>query len=74
MGMATREGMKTEDVYDMLKIFWGSIEEMKSEAPWLAAITLDKVFDSANIPLHPGAVKFFREKGLEIPAALMPKM
>ncbi|MCP5366851.1 MAG: TAXI family TRAP transporter solute-binding subunit [Hyphomicrobiales bacterium] len=74
MGLATREGMSTEDVYAMMKIFWDGIGEMKSEAPWLAAITLDKAFASANMPLHPGAVKFYQEKGIKIPQELMPPM
>ncbi|MBL4908096.1 MAG: TAXI family TRAP transporter solute-binding subunit [Sneathiella sp.] len=74
MGMATRDGMPAEDVYTMLKIFWDGLDEIKSTAPWLSAISLDKVFASANMPLHPGAVKFYQEKGLKIPAELMPKM
>ncbi len=74
MGMATREGMSTDDVYTMLKIFWNGIEEMKTSAPWLSAISLDKAFASANMPLHPGAVKFYQEKGIKIPADLIPQM
>mgnify|MGYP001448147095 CR=1 FL=1 len=72
MGIATREGLSDEDVYRMLQIFWDAVEASKTQAPWLAEITMDKAFASANMPLHPGAVRYYREKGLEIPAALLP--
>ncbi|MAZ01658.1 MAG: C4-dicarboxylate ABC transporter substrate-binding protein [Sneathiella sp.] len=72
MGMATNEDVPEEDVYNMLKIFWTGLDEMKSESPWLSAISLDSVFASANMPLHLGAVKYYQEVGLEIPAELLP--
>lgn len=74
MGMATREGMPADEIYNMLKIFWSGLDEIKSTAPWLSAITLDKVFASANMPLHPGAVRYYQEKGIKIPTELMPLM
>lgn len=73
MGMATREGLSDDEVYQMLSSFWGGLDAVKTEAPWLQAVTLDSVFASANMPLHPGAVKFYQEAGLTIPDELMPK-
>jgi TRAP-type uncharacterized transport system substrate-binding protein len=36
------------------------------------AMTLENAFRGASVPLHPGAVKFWKEQGKEIPADLMP--
>jgi len=33
---------------------------------------LDDPFTAGNIPLHPGAIKFYKEKGKKIPAKLVP--
>ena len=72
MGIACREGLSDDDVYAMLKIFWGGLGDMAQSAPWLKSITMDSVFASANMPLHPGAVRFYKEKGIAIPQELMP--
>jgi uncharacterized protein len=29
--------------------------------------------DTCNVPLHPGAIKYYREIGLKIPENLIPK-
>ena len=72
MGMATREGVSDDDVYNMMTAFWNGLEEMKADAPWLSALSMETAFASANMPLHPGAVRFYNEKGIDIPEALMP--
>ncbi|MBR9851926.1 MAG: TAXI family TRAP transporter solute-binding subunit [Rhodobacteraceae bacterium] len=73
MGMATREGLSDAEVYQMLSAFWNGLEAFKTEAPWLKAVSLESVFASANMPLHPGAVKFYQERGLTVPEQLLPQ-
>jgi TRAP transporter TAXI family solute receptor len=43
---------------------WGPLKLMKPDASVLKGI---------DVPLHPGAVKYWKEKGVEIPTAVMPK-
>ncbi len=35
--------------------------------------TVEKGLQGMSIPLHPGAVRFFREQGVEVPSDLMPE-
>lgn len=68
-----REDVSEDMAYQMLKIAAENIEQLKVTHPSTA-----KYFDVKNIlrvspvPLHPGAVKYFKELGVEIPERLMP--
>lgn len=62
-----------EVVYDMLKVMYDDRAKMETEHAAFTKISYDKPLDGLyGAPLHPGAVKFFREKGVEIPQNLMP--
>lgn len=70
-GLGTRKDMPEQIVYEMTKAFWENIADMHAVAEWAKAITLDKTLSEMNMPLHPGAAKYYKEKGLTIPAKLM---
>ena len=62
-----------EVVYDMLKVIYDDKEKMEKEHAAFTKVSYDKPLDGLfGAPLHPGAVKFFKEKGFEIPQNLMP--
>lgn len=59
-------------VYDVVAAFWDNIEQVHEEQPWMRRISVDDVFLDLNMPLHPGAVHYYEEVGLEIPDDLRP--
>jgi uncharacterized protein len=68
----TKAGLSTDDVYAMLKGIWENAGEWQSTHPAVKKYTtLKDAVKGLNIPLHPGAVKYYKEKGLAIPAALI---
>ena len=72
VGLYTRTDMPKEVIYKMTKSFWDHIDEMHSVAKWAKdAINLDNIFQSANHKFHPGAVKYYQEIGIKVPAKLM---
>ena len=73
VGIATRADMPDDVIYDMAKAFWEGASEMQDTAPWMREIALDKALDEANIPLHPGALRYYREAGLAVPERLVAK-
>ncbi len=63
-----------EAVYRVVKLLF---EEKLAEFQAIHAnlknhFRLEKALDGMPIPLHPGAYRFYREKGLSVPARLMP--
>lgn len=68
-----RDDVSEETAYQMLKIAADNVEQLRITHPSTA-----KYFDVRNIlrvspvPLHPGAVRYFREIGAEIPERLLP--
>jgi TRAP transporter TAXI family solute receptor len=73
VGIATREGMPDDIIYRMTKAFWEGVREMRNSAPWLRSIDRSRALDFANVPLHPGALKYYREIGLIVPPQLVPE-
>ena len=71
--MLTTDKMSEDDVYKLLKVIWEHRSEWENvHAAIKKWVTLDKALWGVVIPLHPGAVKFYREKGFTIPDELIP--
>ena len=68
-GLYCRTGLSEDAVYRMTKTFWEHIDEMWSTTAWAkGAINKENIFREANWKFHPGALKYYREIGLKIPA------
>lgn len=71
-GIATNDRLPEDVIYQMTKAFWEGIEPLREGAPWLRNVTLETVFAELNIPLHPGAARYYEEIGLTIPEIAKP--
>lgn len=72
VGLVTRKGIPEDVVYKMTKTFWEHIDEMHAVAPWAKeAINFGNAFSQMNMKLHPGALRYYKEKGLNIPKNAM---
>lgn len=69
--LAVRADVPEEVVYQITKTIWENLASLRD----IHAATKDMSFDVAlkgiGTPLHPGAIRYFREKGLTIPAELI---
>ena len=70
--LVVRKGLSNELVYKITSTLFASLPEMHKTAVTLKDISLEDTFSLANVPLHPGAVKYYNEIGKKIPAKLMP--
>ncbi len=67
VGVVTRVDMDDDTIYEVTKSFWEGVAEMRDSAPWLGRVTLDYAVREGGVPLHPGAERYYKEIGLEIP-------
>jgi TRAP transporter TAXI family solute receptor len=70
---STKAGLSEDEVYRMVKAIWENREEWGNVT---ASVSKQVVFETAlselSVPMHPGALKYFREKGFEIDPSLIP--
>ena len=65
----TTTGMDEETAYTLTKTFWERRDAMADETAWWGSITHDMIGNIAGT-LHPGAVRYYDEAGIEIPDEL----
>lgn len=69
--LAVRADLPEEDVYQIVKTMYANLPFLNNIHPATKAMALEKAIAGLPMPLHPGAVRFYREKGLEIPDRLI---
>lgn len=70
--VGTHAGMDADAVYKATKSFWENISEVQATAFFLKEVTKETAFTSVNVPLHPGAIRYYEEAGFDIPDNLRP--
>lgn len=73
VGLGTHAGLDEEVVYNMTKTLWENIDALHETAKWMNQITLESAFTELNAPLHPGAYRYYKEIGVEVPEDLIPE-
>lgn len=69
--MAVRSDVDDESVYKIVKTIYGNLDFLHNIHQATRAMTLKNAITGLPIPLHPGAARFFREQGIEIPDHLI---
>ena len=65
----TTTGMDEDTAYSLTRTFWERRDAMAEETAWWGSITHDMIGNIAGT-LHPGAVRYYDEAGIEIPDEL----
>ena len=67
VGMIARHDIPEETIYRMVKAFWDHIDETHAMAKWAKKSITPEIGVSAIAgKLHPGAAKYYAEKGLKV--------
>ena len=69
--ITTADAFTEEEAYLVTKTIWENRSEWESSAKAVARdVVLETALEEIDIPLHPGAIKYFKEIGKTIPEAL----
>lgn len=69
--LAIRDDVSEEDVYQLTKTIYENLPFLNGIHKATKAMALNKAIAGLPVPLHPGAVRFYREAGLTIPEHLI---
>lgn len=70
--LAVHVDVPEEHVYQLLVTLYDNLGFLHAFHAATRAMTLDSALDGLPVPLHPGAVRFFREREMPIPERLLP--
>ena len=62
--LITHDGVSDETAYQMTKLLFENLDRLKSAHAAAGAIDPAKATEGLSIPLHPGAERYYKEKGL----------
>jgi hypothetical protein len=70
--MICQAGLSTDLVYKLVKSLYEHQDYLLKIHPSASYTTAENAVKYSPIPLHPGTIKYLREKGIAVPANLMP--
>lgn len=70
--MICQASLKTELVYNLAKALFEHNDYLLKIHPSAAYTTPENAVEYSPVPLHPGTTKYLKEKGITVPANLMP--
>ena len=65
--LAGRGDLPENDVYEMARVIFANTDFIKGIHSVGSYVTLENVRKIATLPFHPGAARFYKEKGLDVP-------
>ena len=68
--LAVRADVPEEDVYQITKTIYENLPFLQAIHPATNAMSLDVAISGLPVPLHPGAARYYREQGIEIPEGM----
>lgn len=66
VGLFATDGMDDDTAYTIVKSFWEQRDQLAEESAWWAGVS-PQLVNLMNTPLHPGALRYYEEIGLDIP-------
>jgi uncharacterized protein len=70
--LAVREDVPDETVYEITRTMWENLSTLQEIHRSTHDMKLEHALKGLGAPLHPGAARYYRERGVEIPPHLAP--
>jgi len=72
VGLGTHKWMSEEVIYNVTKTIMENNSALKAEAQWMGVIKPENALAEMNAPLHVGAYRYYKERGVAIRDELVP--
>jgi len=69
--MVVRQDIDDDTVYKIVKTIYENLDFLMNIHPSTRAMSINSAISGLPIPLHPGAARYYREQGIEIPDHLI---
>ena len=70
--LVVREDVAEEIVYKLTKLLWDNLATLQEIHSATRAMELEQALTGVVLPLHPGALRYYEEVGVEVPEELRP--
>tara|TARA_R110002096_G_scaffold414611_1_gene615807 strand:+ start:43686 stop:44711 length:1026 start_codon:yes stop_codon:yes gene_type:complete len=70
VGVVARLDLSEDAVYNLTKTFWENLSDVQGFAPFMEKVTLETAFSAENMRLHPGALRYYNEAGVNVPRSI----
>ena len=70
--LAVHEDIPADDVYQITKAMYENLPFLQNIHAATKDMALEKAIAGLPVPLHPGALRFYEEQGIEVPDRLKP--
>lgn len=70
--LITAQSADEEVIYEVTRTLWQNLEFLRNQHRAVHEMSLEHAFTDLPVPLHPGALRFYREQGMHIPDVLIP--
>lgn len=71
MQAVVNKNMDDDTAYMLTKAFWDNLDAAKVDIRVLQPVNITQAFQGLSAPLHPGAIRYYKEIGVEVPDQLM---
>ena len=69
--LACRSDLPVDVVYKMTRAIYQNLGYLQNIHSATNGMRIDKAIEGLAVPLHPGAIKYYREQGVTIPSSLV---
>ena len=68
----SKQPIADEAAYQITRAIFENLAALREIHKATREVTLEKALAALGAPLHPGAARYYREQGIEIPPELLP--
>jgi TRAP transporter TAXI family solute receptor len=70
--LIVREDVSEQTVYDLTRMLWENLATLQQIHSATRSMVLEEALQGIPVPLHPGALRYYREQNVAVPNALLP--